>query len=160
MMTEALQILDARLAKGEITEEQYEKLRARILLSSPEPAPTATVAAQPTTVTKSPPNFNLIKFWWIIPIVGLAVGYFSIKNDLVIENLSSDSPFFGDTTVTATLYNQGGGNRYSYWVTKGTSETAYCKGQIFIGSGERRNISFRCPDLTNYNGRFKLITSK
>jgi len=149
-MSEARNILDARLAKGEITEEEYDKLRER--LAEPKP--------EVPNFIKNTSNFNIKKFWWVIPIALVVFGYFSIKNDLVIENLSSESSLFADTTVTATLYNQGGSNRYNYWVTKGTSETAYCKGQIFINAGERRNISFKCPDLTNYTGRFKLITSK
>lgn len=103
---------------------------------------------------------ELQKFWFVIPIIGAVIWYNYNKNNLVIENLQSDSPFLAATTVKATLYNRGAGDEYGFHVTKGSSKIKYCSGRLFIGENERRRISFKCSALTGYTGRFKLITRR
>lgn len=111
------------------------------------------------TPEQSKDNFNIWSLWWVIPLVLLYLGYTSIKNNLVIENLSSNSPLFEATTVSAVIYNNGPSKQYRYYVQKGNSEVEHCPGQFFIGEGERRKIEFRCNALTGYSGKFYFQTT-
>lgn len=157
-MSKARDILDERLARGEISEEEHRSLSEKIKGSDfkAQDAPTPISEARTASAGTS---FKLWKLWPIIPILLVIVVYSSIKNNLVIENLSSNSPFFEATTVTAVVYNNGPAKRYRYWVVKGDSKTEPCPGNFFIGKNERRTIRFQCAALTTYNGRFGFRTS-
>jgi len=148
-MTKAREIAEERFAKGEISKEELDTI-----LDSLGVKPDIQDDGDAQTA------FDIKKLGWIIPIVFLFWGYNSLKNELVIESLSADSPLFGVATVKSTLFNKGGEQEYSFHVEKGNSETKYCEGRIFIAEKERRQISFKCSALNNYTGNFRLITRK
>lgn len=157
-MSKAREILDERLAKGEISIEEHAKLTEKLgKVDQQNLKPTEPAAAQTSTPPSKP--FNIAKLWWVIPLVVIGIWFSSAKNNLVIEKLSADSPLFAATTVTAVVYNKGGSKQYSYHVEKGSSETPHCRGNFFIGENERRTIQFQCAALTNYTGKFRFETS-
>ncbi|WP_162933011.1 SHOCT domain-containing protein [Roseovarius sp. EL26] len=161
-MSKALEIAKERFAKGEITKDEFDEIKFE--LSSDVETAVQSNDLSPSEVTsvkseKGNSGFNILKFWWVAVIVLLYLGYASIKNQLIIENLSADSPLFGATTVSAVVYNKGASREYSYHVLKKPSETKHCRGSFFIGKNERRSIKFQCNALTNFNGKFTLITS-
>ncbi|MBU1176221.1 MAG: hypothetical protein KKH72_12525 [Alphaproteobacteria bacterium] len=100
------------------------------------------------------------RFWWAIPIILFAWWFMSLRNELVVERLSSEDPFFSVAMVTAEIYNKGDGHEYSYHIELGGSDTEYCSGSFFIGSRERRRINFDCTALDGYTGTYRLITMK
>lgn len=157
-MSKAREILDERLAKGEISIDEHTNLVEKFdKVDQPTHKPIEPAAAQTSTLPSKP--FNISKLWWVVPLVVIGVWFSSAKNNLVIEKLSSDSPLFADTTVTAIVYNNGSSKQYSYHVEKGSSETPHCRGNFFIGENERRTIQFQCAALTNYTGKFRFETS-
>lgn len=146
-MSEARKTLDERLAKGEISLEEHAKLVSAIHAHN---AP----GASPSSAAKS---INIAKFWWVIPIILIVLWISSMKNNLVIENISSNSPLFADTTVTAVVYNNGSAREHSYHIEKGSSKSPHCNGRFFIGANERRTLRFQCAALTGYTGRFRFV---
>lgn len=143
-MSTSKQILDERLAKGEISQTEYSELLSSI---------------NGDNNLNSLRSVNFIKFLWAAPIIIVAVFLYIYKNNIVIEELSSSAPLFGDATVSATLYNKGESKEYGYYVVLGGSDVKHCPGRIFISSGERRRIKFTCDALATYNGKMRLVTT-
>ena len=136
---------------------------AKICPKCARPDPGSDKPIEPTAAQTSPPNetagFSIPSWakWAAGVVIGLIIIANAVPNNsLKMIKLSSDSPLFAATTVTANMVNEGDPISVNYWVKKGASDKKYCGGSTYFGRGERRTITFKCQALTNYSGRFTM----
>ena len=155
-MATAREILEQRLAKGEITVEEFTRLSEHIggTTGTSEPDPKPAQAPAPKGKSGGAGRNWLIA---IAVLVGLGVfGFNSIKSGVVhVTNLRS-SGLLGDV-VSGTLITEGDNGYVYLWVEM--NNKMMCPKKTYIRKGERLNFEFLCLEMST-SGRFSVLTNR
>jgi len=158
-------ILGERLARGEIAEEEYDRLIAKV-------TSTSTVGGQDTASDISggqaapPPQQQkfapaaLIQRWWkwgaagLVIFMGLTIYSQIVGNRVHVLNLRT-SGFLGDN-VTGALFTEGESGEVYLWVEQGNQ--MMCPKKTFIASRQERRFQFSCGSIKTSGGNIRVIT--
>lgn len=155
-MTSPREILEARLAKGEISEEEFDRLASRLSGPEPDPAPEPTPPpappSQPSTLTSAPAvqqSFwdtglgKVAKFAGGAFIVLVVIGMFSGggAKDLSVGNIVGSG-----TRLEFKLANSGNSRGdVVFWVEQNGIEK--CNHIFRVAANKRYNMRVTCRNL-------------
>jgi hypothetical protein len=156
---DALDILKQRLAKGEITEEQYDSLAAKIGRGAahppppppPQVAPVYVSVAQPAAPAPAPEKKKSRAWIWIVVIFILAIGggvawFLSDATEgLNVGNVGgTQGPRGANVSFVLSNTSQKTGD-VVFWVTIGEREI--CHTVMRVGPNSRYNVVAPCPQI-------------
>lgn len=148
-MSDARRILDERLAKGEISETEYDRLRGKLdgeatsSQSTMNATPSAPSRPQAETAKKSWWGSN----WWKVVIGVLALSIFlgqtgeGSNSGLTVGNVSGS----GDR-ITMIVTNSSSRNE-DIVIRIRQNEIEKCVYKTRVRSGNRHTIRFNCPNM-------------
>ena len=148
---EALEILNRRLAGGEITPEQYDDLRARLSGDNPAtPSPPKKQQAAPVGKKKFP-----TWAWILIGVLAITIiaqmGQ-SGGGKLYVTNANSGGfPY----KLRGTVVNEGAAQ--NAWVYATVNGSAFCVEKIWLDASSQQDFSIPCNSLPD--GNFTLMVS-
>lgn len=158
-MSAAHEILDQRLAKGEIDETEYRRLSAALsertsTVSSPtEPPPSAQNSGSPPlsgSKTSAPKSSSSWTQYAVGGVIGLILVYWWIgRNPVNIGNVSADG---GSITLKASNSSSKDVDTL-IWIVQ--EEIEKCNKIVNIKGNHTHTIRFYCPSLKS--GKFTVI---
>ena len=151
-MAKAKEILAERLARGEITEDEYDRLLGKLVSEANK---TSRLQTPVDKETKS----GLIKLGIVAAVLfGIFTAYSSLKSGRTHVNNLRASGFFGDV-VSGELLTEGKSGSIYVWVEKGGK--IMCPRSVFLQKGRPRRFEFQCSAMSKVKGsRFRLITNR
>ncbi|MEM7215828.1 MAG: SHOCT domain-containing protein [Pseudomonadota bacterium] len=159
-MSNARQILDERLAKGEISEEEYDHLISKLAPEVEEDSATKpAVLDSATSLSKSQSGKNWAG-WVVVGVIGLGIYLFInslIQGRTHINNLRATG-FFGDI-VSGELITEGSSGQVYVWIEKGGK--TICPRSVFLQQNRPRQFKFQCHEMGRVSGNnFTLKTNR
>ena len=168
-MADARTILGERLARGEITEVEYDRLLSKLTSNDRSAAQPIgalhsegpSVAGAPAALAIPPaPSVN----WGNIVFIGLALlavygvyTWFSgIRTDRIHVTSLQSSGWLGDN-ISGAIYTEGTSGEIYLWVEMGGK--VMCPKKTYLIGKQQRRFEFICRSMDT-NGRFKVVTSR
>ncbi len=165
MTATARDILDQRLARGEIDEQEHERLLARLAKGqqAPEPAPPGESTNTEQATTAAPPSRAAIanNIFGIVSLLVLAIfafvgakAYYHRQVDGTFDIGSIQGSAGGGITYSISNRNQQSGDVLVY-VTQ--QDLRLCEHIVRMNAGARLDVRFGCPQLRA--GRIQLVAA-
>ena len=150
-MSTARDILDQRLAKGEITPEQHAELLAKL---GPQPG---TTKPTPPPTKAAPAKSGGYAGWVGAGLVGLVllIGYGNIKGGRT-QILNLRSAGWSGQIISGTLVTEGKSGKVWTWIEQGGRKM--CPRTTFMRQGVPQRFEYTCYQLGS--GNFTMKTNR
>ena len=151
-MKNAKGILAERLARGEITEDEYDRLLSKLASGSDQTSQSKTPIDKET-------KSGLLKLGIVAAVLfGMFTVYSSLKSGRTHINNLRSSGFFGDV-VSGELLTEGKSGNIYVWIEKGGKKM--CPRSVFLQKDRPRRFEFQCSAMSQVKGsKFRLITNR
>lgn len=159
-MTDALSILQQRLASGAISEEEYDRLRAKLAppdaaegrAASPPEQATFNVAPPPPPPVKQ--KSWLAKNWWWLAVLGGVISVVANIGQASAGLTVGDIQASGSRITFKVSNSSNKSEDFLFWVKQDDIEK--CPHKTAIRAGYTHTITFSCPNMSA--GRFSLMS--